>query len=120
MIAAALAAASAALYLGAASRVRRWPARRSAAFAAGLLAAVAALALSDRGLAVHMAGHCLLVAVAAPLLVLGRPVSLALRASPRRRERLLAILRGRTARAVLNPAVAWVGFVGAQLAFHVT
>jgi putative membrane protein len=119
--AALLAAASATLYLGAVSRVRSWPARRSAAFAAGLIAAVAALALSDRGLAVHMAGHCLLVAVAAPLLVLGRPVSLALRvASPRRRQRLLAMLRGRTARAVLNPTVAWVGFVGAQLAFHVT
>ena len=28
--------------------------------------------------------------------------------------------RGRTARTVFNPTVAWAGFVGAQLAFHVT
>jgi putative membrane protein len=122
MIAAvALAAVSAGAYLGAAGRARRWPWRRTAAFCAGLAAAAAALAVGDRTLPLHMAAHALLVAVAAPLLVLGRPVSLALRVSrPTGRERILALLDSRPARALLNPILAWVAFVGAQLAFHMT
>jgi cytochrome c oxidase assembly factor CtaG len=116
-----LAVVAGGIYLAAARGVRRWPPRRTAAFGAGLAVAVAALVPSEGGLIAHMVGHCLLVAVAAPLLILGRPVSLALRrASAATRQRLLRLLRGRVARAILNPVVAWVAFVAAQLAFHVT
>jgi cytochrome c oxidase assembly factor CtaG len=109
------------LYALGVRRARRWPLRRTAAFGAGLVVAVAALALSDRTLALHMASHSLLVAIAAPLLVIGRPISLALRAAPPPgRERLLALLRGRAVRLALNPVVVWVAFVGTQLAIHMT
>jgi putative membrane protein len=98
-----------------------WPARRTACFAAGLLVVGAGASLGDSSLALHMAGHGLLVAVGAPLLVLGRPVTLALRALPRESARELAsLLRKRTLRALLWPPLAWSAFVGAQLAFHLT
>jgi putative membrane protein len=107
-------------YCGLASRVR-WPAARTVCFLAGLVVLVASLAVDDVSLAVHMAGHGLLVSVAAPLLVLGRPVSLMLAALPRPRARELAILlRSPALRALLWPPLAFAAFVGAQLAFHLT
>jgi cytochrome c oxidase assembly factor CtaG len=88
---------------------------------AGLLVLVVAAALPDRSLPVHMVSHCLMVAVAAPLIVLGRPVNLLLRGlSPAPRRRLVALLSSPPARLLTRPVVAWVLFVGTQLAFHVT
>ena len=93
--------AAALLWLVAARRVRaaRGPAavswRRTALFLAGLGAIAVALASPvEAGAAtrvsVHMVQHLLLALVAAPLLVLARPVTLALQASkPATRRRLL-------------------------------
>jgi len=98
-----------------------WPLRRSLAFAAGLAVASVGLAMSDDALPAHMAGHALLVALAAPLLVLGRPVSLALRAlSPSHARAIVRVLRSPVARAAASPVLAWSAFVGVQLAFHLT
>lgn len=110
----------AALYLIGARHARRWPVARTGCFMAGVAAVLAGLALSDDTLVIHMVGHALLVAVGAPLLVLGRPLSLALQTLPASgRDRLLVALHGRAARTLLAPAVAWVAFVGCQLAFHI-
>jgi cytochrome c oxidase assembly factor CtaG len=107
-------------YWALAGRVR-WPAARTVSFGAGLAALVVALAVDDVSLAVHMAGHGVLVAIAAPLLVLGRPLTLVLRALPRQGARELArILRSTWLRALLWPPLALFAFVGAQLAFHLT
>lgn len=99
----------------------RWPAGRTACFAAGLATVALGLGVDESSLALHMAGHGALVAVGAPLLVLGRPVTLLLRALPRGATRELArLLRSPALRAALWPPLAWVAFVGVQLAFHLT
>ncbi|MDT7804871.1 MAG: putative rane protein [Actinomycetota bacterium] len=72
----------------------RWPPPRDAGFGLGIGAAVAALALpDDSGFAGHMLQHVLLGMLAPVLLVLGRPVTLLLRASPSGvRRRLTPVL----------------------------
>jgi putative membrane protein len=103
------------------ARRTEWPWLRTASFAAGLGALVAGLAVDDLSLAAHMAGHGVVVALAAPLLVLGRPVTLLLRALPRPAARELARgLRSPWLRTALWPPLALVAFVAAQLAFHLT
>src|SRR5690349_5744575 len=78
MIAAVALVAYAALYAAGVRRVRRWPASRSASFAAGVaLLAVALEAPLDDRLSGHMAQH-LILGVAAPLcLAASAPVRLA-------------------------------------------
>jgi len=114
-----LTAAGAAYALGV-RRARRWPARRSLAFGAGL--AVLALALlsgvdiwADRLQSVHMVQHTLLLLVAPLLLCAGAPVSLALRTmrSPRRTA---AALR----RLPLHPAVGLAVLTATMLTIHLT
>jgi putative membrane protein len=94
--------AAAALYRAGARRVRGWPAWREVCFAAGLVAlAVALLAIdAGRSLTAHMVQHLTLVFVAAPLLVLGSPLALALRASGARRALRAAW--------IARPGVGWV------------
>jgi putative membrane protein len=109
------------LYRRAVATAGGWPAWRAVSFALGLAALGAGALLSDRVLPAHMAGHALMVAIGAPLIVLGRPVTLALRASsPPIRHGLVRVLRSRPARVIAHPLVAWVAFVGVQLAFHLT
>ena len=98
-----------------------WPRRRAAAFLAGLALFAVAAGLGDEPLARHMASHALMVCGAAPLLVLGAPVSLALRRLPRAEAReLAALIAARPLRWLVNPVIAWALFVAVQLAFHVT
>jgi putative membrane protein len=107
-------------YISIARRVR-WPAARTASFGAGLAILVAGLAVDDVSLAAHMAGHGAVVALAAPLLVLGRPITLLLRAMPGRAARdLAAALRSPGPQTALWPPLAFLAFVAAQLAFHLT
>lgn len=109
-----------ACYLALARRVA-WPALRTASFAAGLAALAAGLAVDDLSLPAHMAGHGVVVALAAPLLVLGRPVTLLLRVLPRPAARdLAALLRAPGVRALLRPPLALAAFLAVQLAFHLT
>jgi len=102
----------------------RWPRWRSVSFLAGL--AVIGLALlspfdrySDLLLSVHMVQHLLLTMIAPPLLLLGAPVTLALRtARPPNRKRLATLLRGRAVRVLGNPLLGWILFAGALWATH--
>jgi putative copper resistance protein D len=103
------------------------PVRRSVAFLAGL--ATIAIALQsgieryDTTLfSVHMVQHLLLTLVAAPLIVLGAPVTLALRvASARVRQRLLLpFLHSRPLRVLAFPVVAWLVFAAVMWATHVS
>jgi cytochrome c oxidase assembly factor CtaG len=94
---------------------------RPASFVAGLAALVAGLAVDDVSLPLHMAGHGVVVAVAAPLIVLSRPLTEVLRAlSPARARRVVAALRSPVVRLLLWPPLALAAFVGVQLAFHLT
>src|SRR5919201_448423 len=115
-----LAVCALALYGWAALRgVRGWPAARTAAFAAGLAVLVFALgsgldAYGDRLLSIHMVQHLVLTLVAPPLLLLGRPLELALRAlRGASRERLARAVRMR-----LSPALTWCPFVVVMAGSH--
>jgi putative membrane protein len=113
-------------YLSAAKRVRRWPRVRRTHFILGAVAVLAALvspiATFESSLFwVHMVQHILLTMVAAPLLVLGAPVALALRAAtPGVRRTLRAVVHSRLARFFGHPVVTWPLFAGVMVASHFT
>jgi putative copper resistance protein D len=101
------------------------PRRRTVAFLAGL--AVIAIALMsgidayDTTLfSVHMVQHILLTLVAAPLIALGAPITLLLRAAtPDVRHRLiLPILHSRLMRVLSFPVVSWLVFAGVMWGSH--
>ena len=116
------------LYLVGVRRLRRrgddWPAGRTVAW---LLGCLALLFVTSSGLgrympamfSMHMADHMMLSMLVPILLVLGGPVSLALRALPTAgrddppgmREWLLAALHSRLSRFLTNPVVATVLFI---------
>jgi cytochrome c oxidase assembly factor CtaG/putative copper export protein len=118
----------AAVYLSAALRLRRrgdaWPPSRTISWLLGCLALLLATS-SGVGrympamFSVHMAAHMLLSMLVPVLMVLGAPVSLALRALPTAgrgeppgmREWLLAALHSRLSRFLTNPVVATVLFI---------
>jgi len=112
--------ATGALYLRGVRRVRRPDrklANRAACFLGGLVVLWVALqspidTYADTRLAVHMVQHLLLTMVAAALLVLGAPVTVALRAATPafRRRWLVPLLRSRTVRLLTAPPVAWAQF----------
>ena len=93
------------------------PPLRTAAFLGGLAAIVLALQSPiDRYesalISVHMVQHMLLQFVAAPLLLLAAPITLALRVSSGDvRRRLLRVLHSRLTRVATHPIVAWTAFV---------
>jgi putative copper resistance protein D len=69
----------------------------------------------------HMVQHLLLTMVAAPLLLLGAPVTVALLAWPGApRRATLRMLHSQPARVVANPVVAWGLFFGVLWGVHVT
>jgi len=85
-------------------------------FALGLVAVVVALlspidALADRSFAAHMIEHELLMVVAAPLLVLARPLEAAVWALPRNTRRAIASFLRRPAL-----AASWTALTGAVAA----
>jgi len=101
------------------------PRRRSWFFYAGLAVLLFAL---DSGVAryddtlfsAHMVQHLLITLVAAPLILLGAPVTLALRAATPafRRRVLLPVLHSRIARALSFPPVTWVLFTAVMWGTH--
>ncbi len=120
-----------ALYVGADRRVRRERGRgvlasRRRCFLAGLVVVFAALqspidADAATSLSVHMVQHLLLTMVAAPLLVLGAPVTLGLLAwkgTPRRW--LLSVLHSLPVRLLANPLVGWSLFFVVMWGSHLT
>ncbi|GAC1659498.1 MAG: hypothetical protein NVS4B13_04460 [Candidatus Elarobacter sp.] len=119
---------AAALYGCGIVRMRRagrpFPAGAIVFFAGGIAVVGAALIgrldeLSDVALSWHMAQHLALVSLAAPLLLLGAPLRLALGASPPRTATMLArVLNAAPLRLLMHPAVAWLQFALVLYATH--
>jgi putative copper resistance protein D len=118
-------------YLWAVGRVdalhpsNRVPRSRTVAFLGGIVAIEIALqsgieAYDTTLFSVHMVQHVLLMMVAAPLLVLGAPITLLLRvASHEQRLRyILPVLHSRVVRAISHPVVAWLVFAGVMWGTH--
>lgn len=123
--------AAAALYAAGVRRLSRagrgWPRARAVAFASGLGALAIALAspvdaYADVSFSVHMAQHLLLTLVAPPLLALGAPLTLALRAasSGTRRRYLMRVLHSRAASFLSRPVVGWALFVLVPFVVHLS
>jgi putative membrane protein len=99
----------------------RW---RTAAFLAGMAAIVVALcspieAYEGQLFSVHMVQHMLLMLVAAPLILLGAPVTLTLRvASPGVRRGLLTILHSRVVAVLTFPLLTWLLFAAVNWGWH--
>jgi putative copper resistance protein D len=119
-------------YLLAVRRVGRstptnpWPRSRTACFLAGALTLCVAVLgpaayFDDTFFFAHMIQHVLLTMLAAPLIVLGDPVLLLLRAVPRatRRRWVVPVLRSRAAVGLAGPMLGWVLFTGVMLGTHV-
>ena len=88
--------------------------------AAGLAVTVYAVFMRDEPLARHMIQHGLFACVAAPLIVLGGPVTLLLRRlSLRRRRDLMAVLQSRPLELLTHPLTAFALFVTCQWLCHV-
>src|SRR3954452_3290099 len=129
MALAGIAAAGAAYGLGIrrlAARGRRWPLGRTVSFAGGLLALLIA---TESGVArydnvlftAHVVQHLLLRMVSPVLLVLGRPITLALpTAAPANRRALRLALHHRAVRGLAHPAVAAALFTGSLIAVYLT
>ena len=127
-IAGILAAGIGYLALGSAVRRRhpRNPPRawRTAAFMAGLGAVGVALvspieAYEGALFSVHMVQHLLLELVAAPLLLLGAPITLILRAArPGTRRVILGVLHSLPLRALSFPLLAWLLFAAVNWGWH--
>jgi cytochrome c oxidase assembly factor CtaG/putative copper export protein len=111
----------------------RWPVGRTLCWASGLLvfawATVGGLGLYSHVMfSAHMVAHMLLSMVAPIGLVLGAPVTLALRALPGARvpgeigprQLLIAVLHSRVARVVMHPLVAFAVFVGSLYGLYFT
>lgn len=121
----------AALYLVGVRRINRrhpdnpQPRARTAAFLTGL-ATIAMALMSPLGaydttlFSWHMAQHVLLVMVAPPLLLLGGPVTVALRASSQswRRHVLQPILESRALHLLTRPVFTWTAFAAVMWATH--
>ncbi|HEY8179660.1 MAG TPA: cytochrome c oxidase assembly protein [Candidatus Limnocylindria bacterium] len=99
----------------------RW---RTAAFLAGMGALVVALcspieAYEGQLFSVHMVQHMLLELVAAPLILLGAPMTLTLRvAAPGVRRGLLAVLHSRPVAVLTFPLLTWLAFAAVNWGWH--
>lgn len=122
----------AALYLAGARAVARrhplrpWPGLRTLSFLAGLAAIAVATQGSDGVyddvlLRAHMVQHLLLIMVAPPLLVYGRPVTLLLHASRNPwHGRAIRVLRSRPVMALTWPPLSVALYSAVVLAAHLT
>ena len=120
------------LYVIGIARVRRrhpagpWPWLRSLAFFAGLAVIVIATessvgAYDDVLFSVHMVQHLLLIMVAPPLLVVGRPVTLLLHASRNPLHRwTITVIRSRVVTALTCPPVAATIYAVTIIGTHLT
>jgi putative membrane protein len=123
-------AIAAAAYAWAVRRVNRGhpgnrqPAYRSWLFGGGLATIGVALlspieAYEGTLFSVHMVQHMLLELVAAPLLLAGAPITLALRVSSRSvRKALLAVLQSRIVHVLSFPVIAWLLFAAVNWGWH--
>lgn len=106
-------------------RGHRWSWQRTAWFGAGLAVVWAAVgsglaAYDDVNLPMHVLQHMLLMALAPPLLIAGRPVTLAIQVVPRRPQRaLVRVVNGRVVRVLTGP-LAWLCSPAVMAAFFLT
>ena len=106
------------------ARGRGWPATRTVAFLSGLGVILVATesglaAYDDVVFSLHIVQHVLLGMVAALLLVLGAPVTLALQAGSRTvQRRLLRVLHSRAVKVIVNPLTAGVLFGGTLIVLY--
>jgi putative copper resistance protein D len=117
-------------YLSAAHRLatrgRRWPRRRAAAFLGGLLILVVATqsgiaTVDTTSFTAHVIQHLLLGMAAPVLLAMGAPVTLALQSSKRRlRARLIKALHSPVVSVLSHPVTAWAAFGGTMFALYFT
>ncbi len=98
---------------------RPWPALHAVAFYGGLAATALALigpldTYNDESFMMHMAQHLVLIQIAAPLLLLGRPVQLLLRAAPYARSKavLSSVVRRPSIRVALGALVSPIVVLG--------
>ncbi|ASO20705.1 putative copper resistance protein D [Actinoalloteichus hoggarensis] len=111
----------------------RWPLGRTAAWIGGCLVVLVATSsglgrFAPGAFSVHMATHMTLNMLAPVLLVLGGPITLALRALPTAgegrppgpREWLVALSHSRAARLLLHPVTASVVFIGSLFGLYFT
>ena len=104
---------------------RVWPRRATASFLIGLaLVWLVVLgpvgAFDDTFFWAHMVQHVVLMMLAAPLLLLGSPVLLALRVASRqtRHDLLVPVLRSRVVVTLTHPVVSWVLFAAVLVGTH--
>jgi cytochrome c oxidase assembly factor CtaG len=104
---------------------RPWETYRTCCFGAGLAVTAFALvgppgAWDDVFFYAHMTQHILLTMLAAPLLVLGDPVLLAMRGASHdvRRRWFVPCLRSRVVHTLTHPVVGWAFFVGVMAVTH--
>jgi len=112
--------AVAALYLKGRRHIRerghRWPTQRTACFLTGVAAVALALQSPLEGydtalFSVHVVQHLLLTMVAAPLMVLGAPVTMLLMNVPSRaRRRIVRVVHSLPVKVVGHPLIAWALF----------
>jgi cytochrome c oxidase assembly factor CtaG len=102
-----------------------WQGRRTASFLGGLALCWLVLlgpvgALDDTFFWAHMVQHLALMMLIAPLLLLGSPVLLLLRASSPavRRTWVLPVLRSRALTTLTRPLVGWLLFAGVLVGTH--
>jgi putative membrane protein len=111
-----------------ARRGDRWPVHRSLIFGLGLLSIVAVTATGIGGygmrlFSVHMSQHMVLSMLAPPLLLIGAPITLLLRALPARgraRKVLLAVLRSRAASVLTAPWLTLPLFIASLYGLYFT
>ncbi|WP_232237298.1 MULTISPECIES: bifunctional copper resistance protein CopD/cytochrome c oxidase assembly protein [Actinoalloteichus] len=125
------------LYLFGARRLRRrgdrWPVGRTVAWIGGCLVVLVATSsglgrFAPGAFSIHMATHMTLNMLAPVLLVLGGPITLALRALPAAgegrppgpREWLVSLSHSRAARLLLHPVTASVVFIGSLFGLYFT
>jgi len=103
------------------------PVLRAWSFAVGLLALLVAVngppdVLAESSFSIHMVQHLLLQLVAAPLLLLGGPVWVLLRADPPwlPRRVLVRVLRSRLVGVITHPVVAFGAFTVVLVVSHMT
>lgn len=103
-----------------------WPRTHTTCFLAGVAAMWLAILgppgyFDDVFFYAHMTQHILLTMVAAPLLVLGDPTLLSLRAASRsfRRRWLMPLYRSRAVHFATHPLVGWLVFVTVMVISHV-
>ncbi len=128
---------AAVVYVVGVVRLRRrgvpWPAGRTVAWLLGCLMVLLATSsglgrYAETQFSVHMIGHMALGMIAPILLVLGGPVTLALRVLPAAgkdrppgaRELIVSVLHSRVARVITHPLVVFVLFIASFFAIYFT